>query len=89
MQFGYTPDNSSKGRLISPWLVCEVFMDSTENVNQEELSAEVQQKIRDHQDLLAQTDNELKRTMENHRREIRKWSIQLKQEMAIRVLLNK
>merc|ERR1719285_1000308 len=71
------------------WMDVKVFMDSTENVNQEELSAEVQQKIRDHQDLLAQTDNELKRTMENHRREIRKWSIQLKQEMAIRVLLNK
>jgi len=71
------------------WMDVKVFMDSTENVNQEELSAEVQQKIRDHQDLLAQTDNELKRTMENQRREIRKWSIQLKQEMAIRVLLNK
>lgn len=71
------------------WMDVKVFMDSTEGVDQENLANEVQQKIRDHQDLLAQTDNELKRTMENHRREVRKWSIQLKQEMAIRVLLNK
>jgi len=39
--------------------------------------------------LLTQTNNELKRTMMNHKHEIRKWRIQLKQEMAIRVLLNK
>lgn len=71
------------------WMDVKVFMDSSEGIDQENLANEVQEKIRDHQDLLTQTNNELKRTMENRRREIRKWNVQLKQEMAIRVLLNK
>jgi len=71
------------------WMDVKVFMDSSEGVDQDNLQQEVQEKIRDHKDLLTQTNNELKRTMMNHKHEIRKWSIQLKQEMAIRVLLNK
>merc|ERR550539_720097 len=71
------------------WMDVEIFLDSTDNVSQENMAEQVAVEIREQQDVLAQTDNELKRTMVARRIEVVAWSRQLKQEMAIRVLLNK
>jgi V-type H+-transporting ATPase subunit a len=71
------------------WMDVKVFMDSSESMDEENMKNEVRQKIQDHQHLLTQTNNELKRTMDSRRKDVRKWRIQLKQEMAMRVLLNK
>jgi len=71
------------------WMDVEIFLDSTDQMSQDNMAEEVANQIREQQDILAQTDNELKRTMIARRAEVVTWSIQLKQEMAIRVLLNK
>jgi len=71
------------------WMDVEIFLDNTENIDQENLKIEVQSKIRDNQDLLLHTETRLKRMMQDRKQDVITWNIQLKQEMAIRVLLNK
>jgi len=71
------------------WMDVEIFLDSSDNASQDNLAKEVANSILEQQDILRQTDSELKRTMFSRRHDVVAWSRQLKQEMAIRVLLNK
>lgn len=71
------------------WMDVEIFLDSSEEINAENLAAQVERRIAEHENLLRETNSELKRTMLNARADVCVWNIQLKQEMAIRVLLNK
>jgi len=67
----------------------EIFLDSTDNIDYENLKGEVEKKIREKQNILRVTNKELSNTMDKHKQSIIDWNIILKQEMAIRVLLNK
>jgi len=67
----------------------EIFVDSTEDTNTGAMREEVEVRIRDYEQTLNITRKDLTRTMEHRADEVRQWNIQLKQEMATRVLLNK
>jgi len=67
----------------------EIFVDSAEDTNTVEMKQEVEIRIHDYENTLNITRKDLTRTMEHRAEEVRQWNIQLKQEMAIRVLLNK
>jgi len=67
----------------------EIFLDSSEKFDSDNMVSEVEKKIRNHEDLLHHTDNDLKRLMEKKRGMVQRWGIQLKQELSIRSLLNK
>jgi V-type H+-transporting ATPase subunit a len=71
------------------WMDVEIFLDSSDEVNKDDLAGSVERRIAEHENLLRETNSELKRTMLNARADVCVWNIQLKQEMAIRVLLNK
>merc|ERR1719203_631549 len=72
------------------WMdVVEIFIDSVEGVDRVNLINEVQTKLQSENHVLQYTNQQLTSMMEERQMQIKDWSIQLKQEMAIRVLLNK
>jgi len=75
-------------RKFCTWMEVEVFLDSSEKMDASNVATVVESKIAEHQDLLNSTNNEVKRIMRAHKADVLSWKIQLKQEMAIRVMLN-
>lgn len=72
------------------WMdVVEIFIDSKEGIDRANLINEIQAKLQNEHQVLVYTNQTLTAMMEERLHAIKTWSIQLKQEMAIRVLLNK
>lgn len=71
------------------WMEVDLFLDSTEQQKSSDVASEVERKIKEHNELLEVTKNEITRIMRSHKPDVLSWSIQLKQELAIRVLLNR
>jgi len=71
------------------WMDVDLFLDSTEQQKSSDVASEVERKIKEHSELLEVTKNEITRIMRSHKPDVLSWSIQLKQELAIRVLLNR
>lgn len=76
-------------RKFCNWMEVDLFLDSTEQLKSSDVASEVERKITEHEELLEVTKNEITRIMRSHKPDVRSWSIQLKQELAIRVLLNR
>jgi len=75
-------------RKFCKWMEVDLFLDSTEQMKSPDVASAVESKIKEHQELLDVTRNEITRIMRSHKPDVLSWSIQLKQELAIRVLLN-
>jgi len=79
----------SRMKKFCEWMDVKIYIDSSMEADQDTMADAVKEKIQDNQFSLTKTKEELKRVMYKSKSEVVKWNIQLKQEMAIRVLLNK
>lgn len=71
------------------WMDVKIYIDSNEEMDPENMVAQVKKRIEENKYALRETNKDLTRSMTKSKSDVLKWNIQLKQEMAIRVLLNK